>query len=103
MTLPAPAVQALHSTLGHLAKGNSVRIVALPAEYSVKEAAELLGLPPKFVLREIDAGRLRFRQAGRQKRVGADDLEAYRVRLQKRRRRALHELTALSQRMKLEY
>ena len=49
----------------------------LPRFYTIKEAAEKLGVSPRTVQRRIDSGELKRHKLGRTVRISEDDLRAF--------------------------
>ena len=54
--LPTSAVRLLVRVLEEMAAGNAVTLVAMQAELTTQEAADLLGVSRPFVIRQMKAG-----------------------------------------------
>jgi excisionase family DNA binding protein len=93
------AFNYLLAILGEMAKGNAVLVVPLRAELSTYEAAELLGVSRPFLIRLLDKGELSYRVIGKHRRVQFDDLIVYKEKTQRRREKAIAEMTAADDEM----
>lgn len=103
IAVPTKALALLVEVLDHLARGNPVTVAPAAAELSPREAADLLNVPPSYLLKLLDNGELPHRGVGDERRVRLDDLLVYKRRELARRRRILAELTAEAQEMGLDY
>jgi excisionase family DNA binding protein len=97
-----PEVTPLVRALAHaLAQGEAVAITAVPAALTVTQAAGLLGVPDRAMVRLLDAGALPSTREGGERRVRLDDLLAYRARRAAARDAGLGRLVALSEELGL--
>ncbi|MBL7491942.1 excisionase family DNA-binding protein [Frankia sp. AgB1.9] len=92
--LPEPVVEVLRQVASAMAAGRAVSVVILDGELTVREAAELLGVPRAEMLRLLDIGEIPFTRPRSGRRVRLDGLLAYKERLGHRRRELLDEMTA---------
>jgi excisionase family DNA binding protein len=103
LVLPHASVELLSGILREMAKGNAVTLIPVDAELTTQQAAELLNVSRPFLIEQLDNGSIPHRQAGAQRRVLFKDLMEYKQKMDQKRRRALDELTALSQDLDLGY
>jgi len=93
------AFNYLLAILNEMAKGHAVLVVPLQAELSTYEAAELLGVSRPFLIRLLEKGELSYRVIGKHRRVPFEDLIAYKEKTQRRREKAIAEMTAADDEM----
>ena len=74
-----------------------------PAELTTQEAANLLNVSRPFVIGQLEHGKIEYRMVGAHRRVHLDSLLEYKRRIDKRQNRALNELAAQAQELKLGY
>jgi len=72
--LPTKAVELLADMLMQLANGDAVSVVALQAELSTQQAAELLGVSRPYLVAMLGRGELAFRRVGNRRRVSVADV-----------------------------
>ena len=99
--IPSAAVRVLADALARLAEGQAVTLVALQAELSTQQAAELLGVSRPYFIKLLEAGKLPFRKVGEQRRVRYPDLLRYIQEYQTAAQAALDEMTAEAERLGL--
>lgn len=97
--LTANAFNYVLAILNEMAKGHAVLVVPLQAELSTYEAAELLGVSRPFLIRLVEKGELPFRVVGRHRRIPCEDLLAYKEKTQRRRAKAIAEMTSADDEM----
>jgi excisionase family DNA binding protein len=93
------AFNYLLAILDEMAKGHAVLVVPVQAEMSTFEAAELLGVSRPFLIRLLEKGDIPYRVVGKHRRVPFEELIAYKETTQRRRDKALTEMTAADDEM----
>lgn len=99
LTLTAPVVQLLERLFSELAQGKAVDIVALEAELSTQQAADILNVSRPFLIKLVDSGELSYRLVGTHRRVLLKEVLTYKEGMQRKSQEAMAELAQLSQDM----
>lgn len=103
MELPASAVRLLLDILEQMANGNAVTLTPLHAELTSNQAAELLRVSRPFLIKLLDEGEIPYRKVGRNRRILAKDILAYRQANFEKRSKVLDELTEQAQELNWGY
>jgi excisionase family DNA binding protein len=103
VTLPASAVQILKQALEEIAQGNRVILLTPHTELSTHEAAELLNVWGPYLIKVLKKGDLPYYKVGSHWRIKLEDLLAYKQKSDKERQKALRELVAEAQKLKMGY
>lgn len=103
IALPPQAVQALAEALGHLAAGQDVTVTALPQEMTTQQAAEYLRVSRPFLISLLEKNELPYRKVGTHRRVLAEDVIAYKNRIDAARLHTLEQLAAQAQELGMGY
>jgi excisionase family DNA binding protein len=103
LELPPQALRLLTDMLGMMAQGRPVMLVPQNNELTTQDAAALLNVSRPFVIKEIDAGRLRCRKVGRHRRIEFEELRRYQATQREQSDKAMQELADLSQDLGLGY
>jgi excisionase family DNA binding protein len=103
LELPPRALHFFADMLGLMAQRCSIMLVPQTHELTTQEAAGFLNVSRPVVIKEIGAGRLSCRKAGRDFRIEFDELRRYQREQRKQSERALRELAEVSQNLDLGY
>ncbi len=101
--LPPQVLRFIADILGAMAERQPINLIHHKHELSTQEAAAFLNVSRPFVIKELEAGRLRFRKVGRHRRVEYKDLIAYRNAMFSKMDEALQELADEGQDLDPEY
>ena len=99
--LPREVVPLLVEILGHIANGNGARVVPLHAQLTSAEAAEVLGVPERYLLGLLDSRALPSHEEGSHRLIKLGDLLAYKRVRDAERADALREMAEEAQRLGL--
>jgi excisionase family DNA binding protein len=103
VAIPAGVMRLMESAIAHFAEGKAVAIVPLDEEISPQEAARLLNVSRPYAAKLFDEGAIPSRRVGTHRRALTGDVLAYKQREKEARLRALDQLAAEGQRLKLGY
>ncbi|MFG6430349.1 excisionase family DNA-binding protein [Roseateles sp. LYH14W] len=101
--LPPQALKMIAQLLGLMSERRPVVFMPAKQEMSTVEAANYLNVSRPFVIKEIEAGRLKHRMVGSHRRVEFEDLEAYARDMRARQEAALQRVADNARDMGLEY
>jgi len=101
--VPAAALQMLVEILNQMARGNTISLVPVPAEFTTQQAADLLNVSRPYLVKQLEAGKIPFYKRGRHRRIRCADLMAYKEQVDKTSREAADTLTAEAQEIGLGY
>ncbi|MCW5655486.1 helix-turn-helix domain-containing protein [Hydrogenophaga sp.] len=96
LRLPPRALYFFAEVLRQMAKREPVVLVPQKHELSTQEAAAFLNVSRPFVIKEIEAGRLRHRLVNRHRRIEFEELVRYQEAQKQRSEEALIKLRQLS-------
>ena len=99
--IPREIAETLQKVLAIEVAGKSVRVVAEESEFTTQQAADYLNVSRPHVVKLIDEGSLPGYKVGSHRRVSLADLQKYKNERDARQRRAVAELTALSEDLEL--
>jgi len=102
LELPLQALRFFAQMLGMMAQRRPVMLVPKDHE-TTQDAAALLNVSRPFVIKEIEAGKLRCRKVGRHRRIEFEELRRYRAAQRAQSDEALQKLADLSQDLGLGY
>src|SRR2546422_2572470 len=92
--LPASAVRILVRTLEEMARGNAVMLVPVHAEMTTHEAADILNISNRSLIKLLDDGKIESRGVGSGRRVRLEALTEYKHEADAERRKVLEQLAA---------
>lgn len=95
---PPAANAAIERVLETMADGIGVAVIALDAELTTQEAADLLGVSRSTLIEFLDESALPPRMPGRHRRFGVAEILEWRARRRQQQEAMLHELVAANQR-----
>jgi excisionase family DNA binding protein len=88
LQITATALRLLIDVLTEIGKGNAVSIVAIHAELTTQEAADLLNISRPFLVQLLHKGELQFHKIGTHHRLHYRDVLDYKKRIEAERRKA---------------
>jgi excisionase family DNA binding protein len=103
VTVPRAAFELFVRVLGEMANGNAVSIVAVHAELTTQQAADLLNVSRPFMAKLLEDGKMPCRMVGTRRRVRFEDLVRYKQKGEADRQKVYDALAAEAQRLGLEY
>jgi excisionase family DNA binding protein len=103
LELPPQALRFFAEMLGMMAQRRPVTLVPQNHELTTQDAAALLNVSRPFVIKEIEAGRLRCRKVGRHRRIEFEEVRRYHAAQREQSEEALQKLADLSQDLGLGY
>lgn len=102
LELPPAALRLIAQVLGAMGDQRPITVVPRSLELTTVDAANFLNVSRPFVIKEIEAGRLKHRKVGTHRRVEYADLVEYRDRMRDSQRAALEGLASDAQELGLE-
>ena len=103
VAVPTKTLRFIAEVLGALSNRQRVMILPDKSEFSTVEAAHFLNVSRPFVIKEIEAGRLKHRKVGSHRRVAFDDLRDYAEKMHAGQRGALDRLAKNAAELGLEF
>lgn len=100
--LPPKALRVVAEVLGAMGERRPVMLLPQKHELSTIEAASFLNVSRPFVIKEMEAGKLRYRKVGTHRRIEYEELLAYRQRMQQTQDDALQALADEAQDLGLD-
>lgn len=101
--LPPQALRFFAEVLGAMSERRPVVIMPRKQELSTVEAANYLNVSRPFVIKEIEAGRIKHRMVGSHRRIEFEDLEAYAREMRANQAAALQRMADDARDLGLEY
>ena len=103
LKLPPRALRFFADVLRQMAKREPMLLVPQKHELTTQEAANFLNVSRPFIIKEIEANRLKCRKVNRHRRIEFEELRRYQADQQQKSGQALQELTKLSEELGLEF
>jgi excisionase family DNA binding protein len=103
LILPRAALDLLRKLLAEMAQGNAVTIVAVHAELTTQEAADMLNVSRPYLIKLLTDEQIPYTMVGSHRRVRLDDLLAFKASQDDRSRAALKELVEQAQDLNMGY
>lgn len=103
IALPPATLKLIGQMLGALSEGAMLTIVPRKHEFTTVEAAAFLNVSRPFVIKEIEAGRLKHRKVGTHRRVAFEDLQDYARAMREQQADALERMADNARELGLDY
>jgi len=101
--IPPSAFRFLNTVLQLMAKGKAITIIPSDTEISTQQAAEMLNVSRPHVVKLLEKGELPYHKVGTHRRIILKDLEDYKAKGDKKRRKLLEELAKQAQELDMRY
>lgn len=101
--VPPQVLRVLGQTLGLMARHQPIMLVPEKQEFSTVEAANFLNVSRPFVIKEIQAGRIKHRMVGTHRRIVFSDLLSYANSMRAQQQEALDSMADNARKLGLEY
>jgi excisionase family DNA binding protein len=102
LLLPPRALRFFADVLRQMAKREPMMLVPQKLELTTQQAAAFLNVSRPFIIKEVEAGRLKCRLVNRHRRIEFEELTRYQTAQKQRSEAALKRLSDLSQEMSEE-
>ena len=103
LVLPPQALRFFAEVLKRMAQQQPIVLMPQRHELTTQEAAAFLNVSRPFVIKEIEAGRLRCHKVNRHRRIEYAELQRYKAEQRTSTAAALQELTDLSEDLGMEF
>lgn len=103
VSVPPQVLKVLAQALGAMARGQPIMLIPQKQELSTVEAANFLNVSRPFLIREIEAGRIKHRMVGTHRRILYADLLEYARAMRANQESALEEMAEDARRLGLPY
>lgn len=103
VSVPPPVLKFLGRVLGLMSRGEPIMLIPQRQELTTVEVANLLNVSRPFVIKEIDAGRLKHRKVGAHRRVLYEDVLEYAAAMHAQQQAALDRMAENARELGLDY
>ncbi len=103
LVLPPQALRFFAEVLKRMAQQQPIVLMPQRHELTTQEAAAFLNVSRPFVIKEIEAGRLKCHKVNRHRRIEYAELQRYKAEQRTSTAAALQELTDLSEDLGMEF
>jgi len=103
VSVPPAVLRFIGQTLGLIAKRQPIVLMPQKQELSTVEVANFLNVSRPFVIKEIEAGRLKHRKVGSHRRVLYEDLMEYARKMRAEQKAALDRMAENARELGLSY
>ncbi len=103
VNVPPKVLRFIGQALGLMAQRRPVLLMPQKQELSTMEAANFLNVSRPFVIKEIEAGRLKHRKVGTHRRVLYEDLLIYAMEMRAQQESALERMAQDASELGLDY
>lgn len=103
LTLPNAAARLLSHLLAEMGRGNAVTLIPVHAELTTQEAADYLNVSRPYLIGLLEANQIKYHKIGTHRRIKFADLKRYMRQLDEAGNKALDELAAQAQELKMGY
>lgn len=101
--LPPSALKLLVEALRQLSKGNALTLIPRHASLTTQEAADLLNVSRPFLISLLESGEIPFTKVGNRRKVLANDLFSYKKKSEEEQKKAIDDLVAQAEDLKMGY
>lgn len=101
--IPPSALAFLNTIFEHMAKGKAISIIPSETEVSTQQAAEMLNVSRPHIVKLLERGEIPFSKVGTHRRIKLKDLENYREKSARERKKHLLELAKQAQKLDMGY
>lgn len=101
--IPSSALAFLNTIFEHMAKGKAISIIPSETEVSTQQAAEMLNVSRPHIVKLLERGEILFSKVGTHRRIKLKDLEHYREKSARERKKHLAELAKQAQKLDMGY
>jgi excisionase family DNA binding protein len=102
LELPPQALRLVAQVLGALGDHRAVTVVPRTLELTTTDAANFLNVSRPFLIKQLEANRLRYHKVGTHRRIAYEDLAAYKKEMRAGQESALQGLTDDAQELGIE-
>lgn len=103
LTLPPQALRFFAEVLKRMAQRQPIVLLPQKHELTTQEAAAVLNVSRPYVVKEIEAGRLKCNKVNRHRRIEFQELVRYMAARQQTTENSLQKLSELSEKLNLEF